>query len=75
MVVRRRVVSAPFIPDAASTLLEAMRTDETEWPEDMEAALTMLPPGHGFAVPDTLFAKISDEEREDWESRFSGVRT
>ena len=68
------VISAPFIPDAAAKLLEAMRTDETGWPEDLDAALRVLRPGHGFAVPETLFAKISDEERADWEVRYAGQR-
>ncbi|PRY24921.1 methionyl-tRNA synthetase [Aliiruegeria haliotis] len=69
------VISAPFIPDATARLLEAMRTDEADWPEDMQAALQLLPAGHGFAVPDTLFAKITDEQQEEWAQKFSGVRT
>ncbi|NDR56351.1 methionine--tRNA ligase [Aliiruegeria sabulilitoris] len=69
------VISAPFLPDASATLLEALRTDAADWPEDMEKALSMLPAGHGFAVPDTLFAKIQDEDREAWAEKFSGVRT
>ncbi|SDI24320.1 methionine--tRNA ligase [Aliiruegeria lutimaris] len=69
------VISAPFLPDASATLLEALRTDATDWPKDMETALSTLPAGHGFAVPDTLFAKISDEDREAWAEKFSGVRT
>ncbi len=69
------VVSAPFIPDAAARMLSAMNTLDTEWPEDMATALAALPEGHGFTVPDVLFKKISDEEREDWQTRFSGVRT
>jgi methionyl-tRNA synthetase len=69
------VLSAPFIPDAAGAMLSAMNTLDTEWPSDMRAALTALPPGHGFTVPDVMFRKIADEEREDWQGRFSGVRT
>ncbi len=68
------VLSAPFIPDAAARMLSAMNTLDMEWPGDMEAALTALPGGHGFTVPDVLFAKIGDEEREDWQARFSGTR-
>ncbi|WP_068111859.1 methionine--tRNA ligase [Tropicimonas marinistellae] len=68
------VLSAPFIPGAAATLLEAMCTDDTGWPSDMEAALAVLEAGHGFSVPDTLFAKIGDEDREGWEVRFAGGR-
>ena len=69
------VLSAPFIPDAAGTLLTAMKSENAEWPTDVETALTSLPAGHGFTVPENLFRKISDEEREDWQSKFAGVRT
>ncbi|MEM8802195.1 MAG: methionine--tRNA ligase [Pseudomonadota bacterium] len=68
------VLSAPFIPDAAAKMLSAMNTLDTEWPSDMRAALQALPAGHAFAVPDVLFQKISDEEREGWQEKFAGVR-
>ncbi|MCV6591741.1 MAG: class I tRNA ligase family protein, partial [Silicimonas sp.] len=68
------VISAPFIPDAAAKMLSAMNTLDTEWPGDMRAALGALPEGHGFTVPDVLFAKISDEDRESWQERFAGGR-
>ncbi|MFQ6548685.1 methionine--tRNA ligase [Aestuariibius sp. 2305UL40-4] len=68
------VLSAPFIPDAAESMLSAMKTDDTAWPDDVKAALEILPAGHAFAVPDMLFRKIMDEEREDWQVRFAGVR-
>jgi methionyl-tRNA synthetase len=69
------VLSAPFIPDAAARMLSAMNTLDTEWPGDMQAALTALPAGHAFTVPDVLFAKISDDDRESWQEKFAGVRT
>ncbi len=68
------VLSAPFIPDASATMLAAMRAEDAAWPEDAETALTALPPGHGFEVPENMFRKVSDEEREDWQARFSGRR-
>ena len=68
------VISAPFIPDASATLLAAMQTKDDDWPSDVTAALSALPPGHGFSVPDVTFRKITDEEREDWQQRFSGIR-
>ena len=68
------VLSAPFIPFASDTMLAATKTDDRDWPDDVEAALTALPPGHGFEVPEVLFAKISDEDRENWQERFKGVR-
>ncbi|AXC49688.1 methionine--tRNA ligase [Paracoccus suum] len=67
------ILSAPFIPFAAQTLREAMGAD-AEWPDDVTAALTTLSPGHAFAVPENLFAKITDEQREEWQERFKGVR-
>ncbi|EAQ06996.1 methionine--tRNA ligase [Yoonia vestfoldensis] len=69
------VLSAPFIPDASKLLLEAMQTDDADWPDDIGAALTALPAGHAFSVPDNLFRKITDDERADWAERFAGVRT
>jgi methionyl-tRNA synthetase len=69
------VLSAPFIPDAASAMLAGMQTEDRTWPDDVATALTALPAGHAFTVPEVLFNKITDEEREDWQQRFSGVRT
>ena len=68
------VLSAPFIPDTSARMLSAMNTLDTSWPEDVAIALTALPAGHQFTVPDVLFAKITDEQREDWQTRFAGTR-
>ena len=68
------VLSAPFIPDAAARMLSAMNTLDTDWPGNMQAALTALPEGHAFGVPDVLFKKIADEEREGWQEKFAGAR-
>ncbi|WP_170750810.1 methionine--tRNA ligase [Ruegeria lacuscaerulensis] len=68
------VLSAPFIPITSARMLSAMNTLDTDWPEDIAAALNALPAGHEFAVPDVLFAKITDEQREDWQTRFAGTR-
>ncbi|MDH5451964.1 MAG: methionine--tRNA ligase, partial [Paracoccaceae bacterium] len=69
------VLSEPFIPDAAANMLAGMNTTDQKWPGDVAEALTALPPGHAFTVPEVLFAKISDDDRDDWASRFSGIRT
>ena len=69
------VLSAPFIPTTAAKLFVAMNTLDTSWPDDVAAALGSLEAGHEFVVPDNLFAKITDEEREDWAAKFSGIRT
>ncbi|MEW2911394.1 methionine--tRNA ligase [Leisingera sp. JC11] len=68
------VLSAPFIPHASDTLMAALNSDDRSWPEDVAAALSALPAGHGFTVPEVLFAKITDEQREEWQERFSGIR-
>ncbi|WP_299884668.1 methionine--tRNA ligase [uncultured Ruegeria sp.] len=68
------VLSAPFIPNASARMLSAMNTLATDWPDDVEAALNALPAGHAFTVPDVLFAKITDDQREDWQARFAGTR-
>ncbi|MEM7471217.1 MAG: methionine--tRNA ligase [Pseudomonadota bacterium] len=67
-------LSAPFIPEAAAKMLSGMNTLDTSWPDDVEAALSALPAGHAFTVPEVLFAKITDEQREDWAERFAGAR-
>lgn len=68
------ILSEPFIPDASATMLAAMKTDDASWPTDMTAALNALPAGHAFEVPENLFRKITDDEREEWAARFAGVR-
>jgi methionyl-tRNA synthetase len=68
------VLSAPFIPTASATLLSAMNTMDMDWPDDMNAAARALPAGHPFTVPENLFAKISDEQREEWVEKFAGSR-
>ncbi|WP_432255706.1 methionine--tRNA ligase [Limimaricola sp. AA108-03] len=69
------VLSAPFIPDASAQLMEAMKIDDDAWPGNVAEALSVLPVGHGFAVPDVTFRKITDEERTDWHARFAGIRS
>ena len=66
-------LSAPFIPDAAAKMDVAMGTDGA-WPSDAENVLTRLPEGSPFQVPENLFAKITDDQREDWQDRFKGKR-
>ncbi|MBB1491229.1 methionine--tRNA ligase [Paracoccus sp. MC1854] len=68
------VLSAPFIPFAADSMLAAMRTQDRSWPDNVTAALDTLTAGHAFEVPEVLFAKITDEQRDEWQERFQGVR-
>jgi len=69
------ILSRPFVPDASDAMLAALgiESDAEAWPDDVTAALTALPPGHGFTVPENLFAKISDDAREAMEARFAGT--
>ena len=69
------VLSSPFIPFAADAMLAAMQSDDRNWPNDVRAAMQALPAGHAFTVPEVLFAKITDEQRDDWQDRFKGIRT
>ncbi len=69
------VLSAPFIPHTSARMLSAMNTLDTGWPDNVTDALNALPAGHAFTVPEVLFAKITDEQREDWQTRFAGTRT
>ncbi len=68
------VISAPFIPDASARMLDAMNTSDTAWPSDIGDALSVLQPGHAIDVPDMLFRKITDDERERWRVQFAGTR-
>ncbi len=68
------VLSAPFIPSTAARMMEAMQTSDDTWPSYVAEALSHLTAGHEFSVPDVLFAKITDEQREEWQDRFAGTR-
>jgi methionyl-tRNA synthetase len=68
------VLSAPFIPGAAASMLAALNTPDAAWPDDVPSALQALPAGHGFSVPENLFTKITDEQRDAWQARFAGAR-
>ena len=68
------VLSRPFLPDAAASMLAGMGSDNWTWPETIAAALEVLPSGHPFTVPEVLFTKITDEDRLDWQARFAGTR-
>ncbi|MGC8201897.1 methionine--tRNA ligase [Aliiroseovarius sp. PTFE2010] len=66
-------LSAPFIPDTAAAMAEAMNV-APDWPSDVQSAMTRLSAGDAFSVPGNLFAKITDEQREDWQQKFAGTR-
>ncbi|MBV1865292.1 MAG: methionine--tRNA ligase [Rhodobacteraceae bacterium] len=66
------VLSEPFIPDAAATMLAAMNATGTAWPTDVATALGTLKAGDSFTVPDVMFAKITDDARDEMQARFAG---
>jgi methionyl-tRNA synthetase len=65
-------LSEPFIPDAAKTMADAMNV-ATTWPKDVSAALSTLPAGHTFTVPEVMFAKITDDARDEMQANFAGA--
>ncbi len=67
-------LSAPFLPHTAEILRDAMNMPELSWPDDVAGALSQLAPGHGFAVPENLFAKLTDDQVTEWAAKFSGTR-
>ena len=66
-------LSAPFIPDASRAMAEAVQASNDVWPNNVADSLTKLTPGSSFEVPDNLFAKITDEQMEAWQTRFAGA--
>jgi methionyl-tRNA synthetase len=65
------VTSAPFIPFASAKMLESLGTAAGQWPATQQDALAVLPAGHTFTVPDVLFRKITDDERDAWQAEFA----
>jgi len=65
-------LSAPFVPDASAKMLAAMNIPDAPWPDSVADAVSTLSAGHIFQVPDVLFAKITDDQRADWQMRFAG---
>ncbi|OWU82880.1 methionyl-tRNA synthetase [Oceanicola sp. 22II-s10i] len=69
------ILSAPFIPDTADTMLNAFGSaPDRRWPRGTPDDFTVLQPGDAFSVPENLFAKIEDSQRADWQERFAGTR-
>ena len=68
-------LSAPFLPDASAKILAAFPDVSSGWPKEVAQMLQRLRPGDEFDVPQVLFAKISDDQREDWQQRFAGQRS
>ena len=65
-------LSAPFIPQAAAQMAEAVGTQALGWPGEPAEALDALPRGAKIATPENLFTKITDDSREGWAAQFAG---
>ena len=66
-------LSRPVIPFTADKMFAIFDLDpETaaRWPDDVGAALSRFKGGEAFALPEVLFAKIEDEQVEEWRQRF-----
>ena len=68
------VLSKPFIPDTAEVIMRSLATDDWSWPEPNSVIppLCVLKSGHRFSVPENLFRKVSDTERDKWHAKFAG---
>lgn len=66
------ILSEPFIPDTSQKIMLAVNSEDWSWPNSVENALQVLPPKHSFNVPDVLFNKITDDERDIMQKKFSG---
>ncbi len=67
------LLSLPFIPDAAEATLTSLNAEGRAWPENIAEEMEVLTPGHGFSVPENLFAKITDDARQEMSAKFAGA--
>ncbi len=68
-------LSWPVMPTMARKIHEAIQPvpEIIPWPnETMAEFLDQLEAGQPIGTPDVLFAKITDEQVEDWKLRFGG---
>ena len=66
------LLAQPFVPDAGDKILNALGVEARDWPGDIAAEMQSLTPGMAFSVPENLFAKITDDAREEMAARFAG---
>ena len=68
------VASEPFVPSAVANLQEAFPTvgwNSLPLTQDL-AGRQVLVPGDPVHTPELLFAKVTNEQLEEWEQRFGG---
>ncbi|MGB3294716.1 MAG: methionine--tRNA ligase [Phormidesmis sp.] len=68
------VASAPFMPNTAEQLFDALQLTETERRSTMSDAadLNILKAGRAFDVPPVLFQKIDDDRVADLKAQYGG---
>lgn len=69
------VVSEPFIPATSAAMRGAfaLQNDTATWVSPEEAkSLTSVPAGTPFTVPPVMFAKLTEEDLENYKERFGG---
>ncbi len=69
-------LSGPVIPNAARVIHDAIMPAPQiiPWPgQPMAKFLNQLDAGQPISVPPVLFAKITDEQLEEWTARFGGA--
>ncbi len=70
------ILAQPFIPDAATAVLDAMGVpkENRNWPAARARSVwDALPRGLAFTPPDVLFKKIEDADIAAWAERFGGA--
>jgi methionyl-tRNA synthetase len=65
-------LAAPVMPFTAERVLDALgvAAGDRGWPEAFDPGL--LAPGQAVTVPGVLFAKLTDEQIDEWKQRFGG---
>ncbi len=69
------ILAQPFIPDAATTVLDALGVadEQRRWPRFGAGGwLDALARGHALRAPEILFKKIEDTDVAEWTARFGG---
>ena len=73
LIVLFAVLSRPVIPFSADKMLAIFDLDpetSSDWPTDPAQTLERLKAGHKFTPAEVLFAKIEDEQIEQWRESF-----
>ena len=60
----------PFTADKMFAIFGLDPDDASRWPESAASALARFKGGEGFSLPEVLFAKIEDEQVEQWRQQF-----